>query len=462
LALALAAPASAGINTEITGKVQTDLYYDQYDGFWAWGDVETKITMSAGTDGAVKAVLGLGANESNDEGKFGRDGDNASDSGSPLSRHTGISLKVDTAYIQADGAWIDGLPDVTTKVGRFGTNYSDWVANFGDRDGVELSNINFGPVSVAGLYAWVNNSPISSDAIARRSEFADDAARNAFIDSIKSKDWRIAAVKGSGSLDVVNLTGVYVRTYADDDENVTLNDYAVTASVAPIEGLKIDATFAGTNYEGLPAPIGDEKGTGWKVNAELSTIPNITLGATVWASDNEFNPVYTKLDDKKPTEFAGWDKPNERKGVEVRANTTQAGFDLGLKVKNTSDYDGTDASKATSYEFTASRQFGIVKGTYKYEDGDKKEYLHTITAETTVDTPIVKALNLKGTIRLPENKDLQYAADATWEAPNGFNVGLHYANYDRDDGWGGRDIGGDAQDGKADGFVVKIGKTITF
>src|SRR5690606_35397551 len=166
-------PAAAQIETKFSGKVQTDLYYDQYDGVWAWGDLETKLEMSYGTEGAIRAVLGLGATESNDEGLFGRDGED----GSPLSKSNAINLNIDTAYIQADGAWFEGLPSVTTKLGRFGTNYSDWVANFGDRDGIELSNVELGPITIAALYSWINQAPVTGDYLAEHPDLTQHKDR---------------------------------------------------------------------------------------------------------------------------------------------------------------------------------------------------------------------------------------------------------------------------------------------
>lgn len=468
MVLALALPAAAQIETKFSGKLQTDLYWDEHRGLWAWGDLETKLEMSYGTEGAIRAVLGLGATEPKDENDFGAPS-------SPLAPSKPIELKIEEAYIQADGAWIEGLPSVTTKLGRFDTNYSDWVGKIGKRDGFELSNINLGPVSIATMYAWVNESPLSSDYLFRRDPFNEDEdwindylKRHHLVDPTdddSGRDWRIVAVKGEGDLDVVNLSGVYVRTYNNDDTDAYFNDYAITASVAPIEGLKLNATFAGTDYTGFIGPeLGDEKGTAFKVGAELSTIPNLTLSASVWASDAEFNPIYTKLDDKKPTEFPGWDKPNERKGVEVKADTTQGGFDLGATVKRTSDAD--DNNEATSYEVRVSRDFNGIIGSYKFEDSTAadKYQIHTVSVETTVDTPIAKAVNLKGTVRHHEVDELQYAADIVWRAPNGFNVGLHYASWDREDDWGpegwdARDIG---KKGEADGFVARVGYTFEF
>jgi len=242
------------------------------------------------------------------------------------------------------------------------------VADLGNRDAIELSNIDLGPVSVAGLYAWVNGAPFGQDPLEKR--FADEADREALIGAIDGLDWRIVALKAGADLDVVQLSGAYVRTYVPDDDTYSLNDYVISATAAPAEGLKVDATFAGTNYA-LPDPIGDEQGSAWKVGAEFSTIPNLTLTASIWASDDEFNPVYAKLDDKKPVAFRGWDKPNERKGVEVGASTTQAGFDISGKVARTTN--ANDKNEALSYEVSLKRDFGGVIGTYKYEDGDKKD-----------------------------------------------------------------------------------------
>src|SRR5690606_16320605 len=229
------------INTEIGGKVQTDLYYNEKDGLWAYGEVAAKITMSAGTDGAVKAVLGLGATETKNEGKFGDDGKD----GSKLTGEKGVVLKIDTAYIEANGAWLEGTPEVTTKFGRFGTNYSDWVANLGNRDAIELSNIDLGPVSVAGLYAWVNGAPFGHDPLEKRFYVdVDEKNRKELIDNniinpIKDKDWRIVALKAGADLDVVQLSGAYVRTYVPDDETHSLNDYVISATAVPAEGLKV-------------------------------------------------------------------------------------------------------------------------------------------------------------------------------------------------------------------------------
>src|SRR5690606_271070 len=237
---------------------------------------------SAGTDGAVKAVLGLGATETKNEGKFG------DDDGSKLTKSESVVLKIDTAYIEANGAWLEGTPEVTTKFGRFGTNYSDWVANLGNRDAIELSNIDLGPVSVAGLYAWANGAPFSEDPLKERFKEEDD--RKKVIGAIEKEDWRIVALKAGADLDVVQLSGAYVSTYVPDDDTYSLNDYVISATAAPAEGLKVDATFAGTNYA-LPDPIGDEQGSAWKVGAEFSTIPNLTVTASIWASDDAFNPV---------------------------------------------------------------------------------------------------------------------------------------------------------------------------
>src|SRR5690606_10544906 len=252
-----------------------------------------------------------------------------------------------------------------------------WVANFGDRDGIELSNVELGPITIAALYSWINQAPVTGDYLAEHPDLKKHKDRYVnylyLTDPDKAgeedeadyrRDWRLVALQAKGNLDVVELSGVYAMTYTEgDDDDMAFNDYAVSASVTPIEGLKLEATFAGTNYKGVAPRLSgsddivlvDEEGTGYKLSAELTTIPDVTIGLSYWASDDEFNPIYAKLDDKEPVAFPGWNKPNERKGFEVTADTTQAGFDLGATVKRTTD--ANDKNEATEYEIRVSRDF---------------------------------------------------------------------------------------------------------
>src|SRR5690606_12936860 len=130
--------------------------------------------------------------------------------------------------------------------------------------------------------------------------------------------------------------------------------------VSPADGVSLNATFAND---------GENEGSAYKLGAELATIPNVTLGFSYWSTDAAFDPEYAKLDDGNPVAFPGNDKPNEKKGYELKADTSQAGFDLGVTYKNTTDADGDNA--ATTYEFRASRDFNGIKGSYKFEGGDR-------------------------------------------------------------------------------------------
>jgi len=58
--------------------------------------------------------------------------------------------------------------------------------------------------------------------------------RNAIIDPIKDKDWRIVALKAGADLDVVQLSGAYVRTYVPDDDTYSLNDYVSAPRRRPL------------------------------------------------------------------------------------------------------------------------------------------------------------------------------------------------------------------------------------
>src|SRR5690606_34630887 len=123
LVLALAAPSMAAVSTDITGKVKADLYYHAQHGPTAYGSAEASVVLTAGSEGNFKAVLNI------DAWKAKTDDDEQLFSGKPFSASFD-NPAIKSAYIQATGAWIKGMPDTVTKVGRFATAYSDWVAKF--------------------------------------------------------------------------------------------------------------------------------------------------------------------------------------------------------------------------------------------------------------------------------------------------------------------------------------------
>lgn len=449
MVLALAAPAFAGINTDISGSLSADLRYDGQDGLTAEAETKASVKMSAGSeDGNIKAVVNLGTTTTNPKGAFGGNS-------SPFIGTKDIALNITSAWIETTGAWIKGGPAVTTKIGSLAPSYNNWVADLSNDtykrvDAVEVSGLDLGAVSLTGLLGWYDNDTTAA-----------------------TDTHKLSAISASGGLDVVDLGFVYVSE-KDAADAVVSTDYAVTAGVSPVDGVSVDATFASH---------GASTTTAYKVGGELSTIPDVTLSASTWSAAAGFDPAWAnhKDDDltKETTAFTA-----DQKGYKVAAETTQSGVDLGASYESTTDAAGGNAKTTTivsagttvsetelsgkvtmetgadtKIEVSASRSFGNVNGSYKLtSQGANMD--HEIAADTTVNTPLADETKLAGKVIL-DGSDTNFGFDATWAAPNGINLGIGYANYDREDDWpGDYDVTGDANG--ADGFTVHAGIDVSF
>lgn len=426
LVMGLAVPAAAGVSTDITGKVYGKVEYTE-DGLSGKGKVETKIALSAGSEGAIKAVLDIGAWEANKEVDFGKG----------LSASEDLKLAVNSAYVETTGAWFKGAADTTTKIGRFEMNYNDWVAAIsgssekkdntdkdrGTQDGIEVAGIDLGGLSLAVANAWVK------------------------------PEYQASVVSAAFSLDVVDVAAAVLSGRRTDVDESHL-DFAVEATVTPVDGVSVTAEFA---HDGKP----EEDNNAYKVSGTLSTIDNLTLSASVWNTGAKFNPEFARWadGDDDGEEFDHATKfTTDNSGYEVKVNTTQSGIDLGLTYKNEAKANGdddvqtTEVSAGTSLADTnlkgtvtiksnednpkfvleASRAFGGINGSYKLTREHDEKMTHEIAADTTVDTPVADGVKLEVKAKLlPEGSDpaTELDADASWTAPNGIKLGLHYANY---------------------------------
>jgi len=91
-----------------------------------------------------------------------------------------------------------------------------------------------------------------------------------------------------------------------------------------------------------------------------------------------------------------------------------------------------------------------------------------IASRTVTVSQLGGDVTLRGNIR-NRSGNTDFGADATWKAPNGLTLGLHYANYDRVSDWNGNlgdgnlaegvDLG---QPGQADGFAITAGYQLNF
>lgn len=439
LIMALAvAPAFA--STEITGKVSVDVRWEPdlddlgKGKLTAEGVIDTEVVTSIGSDGAIKAVLDVSAFATGDDDiKFGNG-----------FKAIGDKLEIKAAYIETTGSWFKGTAPATTRLGRFGTSINPWIADFGDKDSVRVEGLELGGADMTLYYAW---SP-AVDA---------DEGRRHLVDGLEwdvPESHIIGAVSADFSIDIVDLTGTYVRTVSDNDLATSTN-YALNAALTPADGIGLELDYVVSDREDLP----NDGNSAWKFTGTLETLPEIGLKAEVWNTGQNFDPFYPELegddDEKEAVKFA-----TDRKGYKLTLDTTQAGIDFELsyedvdevesgdhietvtKLSGSTDIQGTgikatitnkDIEDNMKFELELTRSFGIVNGLYKLEIDHDSTTTHTVEADWAMDTFIADDVEFFVGVELPEGKDAQLDLDVAWQAPNGISLGLHYANYDDND-----------------------------
>lgn len=361
------------------------------------------------------------------------------------------------AYLDFKGAIIPGLPEGTLRIGRFSTNQNNWIGNFSRRDAIMLSGVKVGPANLVLYHGWRTK----------------DNDKN-----------RVTAVKATGKVDIVDLTAVYVAQSVYGNEDASRADFMVGASASPIKDLKVSVEVASN---GTPKSSNDDARLGWKVNGELSSIPNLKLRASTWSTDPAFDATYKHntnresllwdyANSSRPTAFGD---PWIQQGFSVGVTTTQAGLPFDVDIKTGKLFDGTTgASSGVPSALRGENMMVVNVGTTVAQV--KTDVAVTMIGENdpVIDVLTTRALdvgflggkvNLRGNVRMQGDEDTQFGADATWNAPNGLVLGVHYANYDRGTDWNhnrssanlseGFNIG---KAGEADGFAITAGYLLSF
>ena len=405
------------------------------------------------------------------------------------------------AYVDFKGPVIKGVAeDLQIRVGRWDDNVGNWAGDVGRwigdiprYDGV-LARFGVGPASVGLYHAWVNANE------------------------------RIVAASARATVDIVELSGAYVgwstlSSSVPSDERSNA-DFAVAATVKPADGITVTAEYAvngerkevahptSTSPGAVQIDWGDQA-SAWKVSGTLATIPNLTLRASVWSTDDDFRPVYRQLASQESLDFdrtwtygesrsgSSWGDPWMKTGFSIGASTTQAGLPIDVSFKSGKIFEdnlpgwvemglqaiheqGVDVRAwrpdYSSYLGKSMYVVGVgttiaqVRTNLTYSSIEDHKPVIDLTASRALPVDVLGGnVTLKGTVRFVEDRDTAYAVDATWSAPNGLYLGAHYANYDRvldwghnnsaDNYWEGVDVG---VPGKADGFAITAGYNLSF
>jgi hypothetical protein len=422
----------------VTGNLQ----FDQHDGLTAKGKASVSIAVSAdvGEASPIQAFVDVaGFSAGGTEGAFGA-------AASPFVGTSALDLVIKSAYLTSTGAWLSGLPDVTTVIGRFDRNYNDWVAKLGTNDGVEINASALGLGDVKLLWAL---APSRTD--------GDTGGQS------------ITAVQATADLDTFDLDFTLVSESNTDPDpfgaavTTRSTDSVVIVGIAPSDGVSFDATF-GSNGDDTPA-------NAYKIGGSLGIGSGWTLDISNWNTDADFDPQFINGDAK----------PAAGSATQLSVSTDTLGQFSGVKVTFKSDTSDPAATLSTTtiaadtevggigvnlglvsksdvpqakYTVKASQDISGVTASYSLTIDHDKKTSHVIDAKTTLAGTLGTDVALSGKVTIKTDAETQFDADATWSAPNGFDLGLHYANYDKSAG----KVGG----AEADGFYLTAGASVDF
>ncbi len=399
---------------------------------WAGKSV---IDLGFGVDGeenGVSAHLSLNAIADDDRAYGG-------ESATPFGL---TDLELDKAWIETNGAFWNGGPDLNTRLGSLDVAHSDLIATV-EENGASIDGFQVGNATIGGFGAWNNGE------------------RN--VDAGVNVDYTFE--NGNAKATLVN-GGV--------DEDMA---YAVEGKVSPVETMDIEGLFAGTK-------TGEERSEIYKVETSIAANENTTItagyrdlmaGVGTIAADADtdnvmpgaFAPTYyntTTDDDDNRTDIIGIanglgedEKVDQNAGYNVGietvqgnvalkanydnphheavlgANTELAGYKLGAE--STFNEDDATFSYAQT-ELSAEKDFALtgmdVTGKYTATLVKDQSAKHEIEADAAVNAiPQLQGLGVNGKVTVENGGD-----DVTWEtgaeytAPNGIELGAGYHSVD--------------------------------
>ncbi|MBE3577149.1 MAG: hypothetical protein IMX00_05600 [Limnochordales bacterium] len=375
LVVAMAAPVVVAGPT-LSGSLEGKITWNQGQDPQSGANLDLKLGFQAGD--RTKAVLELSP-VIDDQNAWGVDIDN---------------IGITKAYVETQGPWFNGGPEVTTRLGDLDIDYSPYVATIhsteGKTRGISVSGLRIGGFDVAAFHAWDSNAGASEYRLlngqASGARVATQIAGiNLAVTGVVEGEDAAVAVEGSTQvLPNVTLGGALARDFAH-----RANLYRVNAAIQPVSNLTL--------------------------KAEYGRVPSIY--APLYAYEND--------DDSFVTQTRG------KAVIGLNAQTQQAGFNLGAGVK-LARAEGARQFSRTETTFTAGRSVSLmgmpVEANYTLTIDGNNQIKHELAGKTTLSlVPQLQNVTLDGRVTM-QNSELTYEANAGYTAPNGMTFGLHYAS----------------------------------
>ncbi len=372
LVLSLAAPAFAAV--EFGGKFENQFELHEVADKWQIDgetgiDVETKVTGENGN--TIKGVVELGF-ESGYNDKDEVDGTHLFDN--LLDGITLQNLAVEKAWVESQGAYWHGGPDVTTKIGDVGPEWDPVVAHMEDMRGVTVEGLETGPAMAKAFYIW-------------------DGADRPF------------GLAVNGTVEGVDMSGMIVR-------KGTENNYVFGAGTSLIPGVNVAGKVA---LDGANRRLYNVEAT------SANLVEGVTFRAGYRGADDAFAPMYTITpEDKDGNVVARDDVDNIHydllDGFTVGVETVQSGINLRA------DYD--DPHELV--KLAASTDMHGVNLGYEAKLQRGADAEHTVKAKTVVNAiQQLQGLGVSAEVKLVGD-DMTWNTEAEYNAPNGLELGAKY------------------------------------
>lgn len=399
LVLSMALPAFAAV--DMNGKIKSELELTKNDQEeWEVNgktgiDIKTELRAAGGNN--VRGVIELDALRFNSFRDSKKDKLEDGSFGEYPSLEAPVISK---AWLETEGAFWNGGPEVRTRVGDVKVNWNRLVGHTGDQQGVTVEGIEAGPVEMRGFYTVTGND-------------------------------RPMGIQARADLMGLLLDGMVVY------ESDVGSEMAVQGAAEIVEGIGVDG------YVALDA----ENNTLYRMNTTIDTVPGVTLLAG-YRANNDFAAQYSDIGNKKPED----DAFDEHTGFNVGIETVQGGVTLAADYDDPTDtvtaraettIEETDVwastklveREMTETKFGAKRVFPIagmnIHGEYEGKLKADKPTRHVLKANTKLNMiSELEGLGVNAEVAVDGSELAHWKAGAKYSAPNGFDLGANYHSVD--------------------------------